>query len=83
MKKVQYQNQLRVMFNNQKEDECHRPRKSAKKKDEKAISALLHFDWSCKLDNIREKFLPDFETLEKSNFPHIRKCIRVSPSHRM
>jgi hypothetical protein len=73
MKKIQYQNQLRSMFNSQKEHECHRRDTEDKKEEKTDNSSLLHLDWSCKLGNIREKFLPDFETLEKSNFPNIRK----------
>lgn len=71
MKKVQYQNQLRAIFNEQKEDECNRKEDKLRNKDD---ASLLHLDWSCKLDEVREKFLPDFETLEKKNFSSIRKC---------
>lgn len=69
MKKVQYQNQLRAIFNDQKEEECNRKTDKKNKKDD---ASLLHLDWTCKLTDIREKFLPDFETLEKKNFSNIR-----------
>lgn len=70
MKKIQYQNQLRAMFNEQKENECNR---KADKERIKVDESLLHLDWPCKLTDIREKFLPDFETLEKKNFSSIRE----------
>lgn len=71
MKKIQYQNSLRAMFNEQEEKECNRSADKHQKK--KPNSTLLHLDWSCKLSNTRDKFLPDFETLEKKNFSNIRK----------
>lgn len=74
MKKIQYQNQLRAMFNEQQEAICKRtPDKPKKKKS----NTLLHLDWACKLTNTRDKFLPDFETLEKKNFSSIRKFKRI------
>lgn len=72
MKKVQYQNQLRAMFDEQQEASCNR--KSDKEK-KKSNPALLHLDWACKLNNTRDKFLPDFETLEKKNFSSIRESL--------
>ncbi len=71
MRKVQYQNQLRAIFNEQQEEMCNRTDRDKKKKN--ANAALLHLDWACKLNNTRDKFLPDFETLEKKNFSNIRK----------
>lgn len=71
MKKIQYQNQLRAMFNDEQEEMCKRT--SDKNKKKKSNPALLHLDWACKLSNTRDKFLPDFETLEKKNFASIRK----------
>lgn len=70
MKKVQYQNQLRAVFNEQKEDECKRKEDKAKSGED---ASLLHLDWNCMLVGSREKFLPDFETLEKKNFSNICK----------
>jgi hypothetical protein len=73
MKKVQYQNQLRKIYNEQQD------KTSANEKDDKNHHLarndhnLIHLDWACKLTNIREKFLPDFETLEKKNFHRIRE----------
>lgn len=77
MKKVQYQNKLRSLFNEQKENECNRKTygDDDSEKEKKVDASLIHLDWSCKLINIREKFLPDFETLEKKNFANIRKCV--------
>jgi hypothetical protein len=62
MKKIQYQNQLRAMFNDQQEEMCKRTRDKPNKK--KSNPVLLHLDWACKWSNFRDKFLPDFETLE-------------------
>lgn len=74
MKKVQYQNTLKFMFyDQQKANENH---ESNTKKHDQRNKSLIHLDWACKLTNIREKFLPDFETLEKKSFHRIRKSIR-------
>lgn len=69
MKKIQYQNYLREIFNLQKEKECNR---KPDKKEKINNSLLLHLDWACKLSDVRLNFLPDFETLEKKNFSNIR-----------
>jgi len=73
MKKVQYQNTLKLMFyDQQKANGSH---ESNNKRNDQRNKSLIHLDWECKLTNIREKFLPDFETLEKKSFHRIRKSI--------
>lgn len=66
MKKVQYQNHLRKLFLEGQQE----GKKDAKKQQE---VKLIHADWACKIPTTRLKFLPDFETLKKPGFGHIRK----------
>ncbi|KAG5671466.1 hypothetical protein PVAND_001661 [Polypedilum vanderplanki] len=72
MKKTQYQNQIRNIFNQEYEHKIENDKNS---KDNKNKTGLIHLDWACKLINIREKFLPDFETLEKRSFQRIDSYI--------
>jgi WD40 repeat protein len=64
MKKVQYQNEIRRIFNEE----------NGRKYDD-SNKSLIQLDWSCKLTDIREKFLPDFETLEKKSFQRIHNYV--------
>jgi hypothetical protein len=65
MKKVQYQNHVRKLFL-----EGQKP-KSSDMENKKDEIKLLHEDWSCKITNVRMKFMPDFETMKKPGFGHI------------
>ncbi|XP_070494701.1 protein cortex [Chironomus tepperi] len=73
MKKVQYQNTLKFMFYDQQKANGNQD--SNNKKNDQKNKSLIHLDWACKLTNIREKFLPDFETLEKKSFHRIHKYV--------
>lgn len=64
MKKSQYQNALKSLFHEVK---------TGKDMSKERNAPLIHLDWTCKLTNIRQNFLPDFETLEKRSFHLIRK----------
>lgn len=77
MKKIRYQHQIKKIFN---EEQQHQHDDYTKENNDKRCEknaqgnkSLIHLDWACKLINIREKFLPDFETLEKKTFHRIRK----------
>jgi hypothetical protein len=79
MKQVFYQTHIRNVF----KDECGR-----KDDKERGKTPLIHLDWACKLIDIRAKFMPDFETLEKRSFQKIHnylwssKQIIASSSHK-
>jgi hypothetical protein len=75
MKKVQYQNTLKLMFYDQQKAKADGSQESNHRRNDQKNKSLIHLDWACKLTNIREKFLPDFETLEKKSFHRIRKSI--------
>lgn len=82
MKKTQYQNKLKLMFYDQQnaanESKLSNYEKYKKEKNDQKSKSLIHLDWACKLTNIREKFLPDFETLDKKSFHRISKLMEFS-----
>lgn len=79
-KKVNYQNTLKSLFyDGQKANtggsmsrELSTKEVNEAKNNQKNKFAV-QFDWACRLINIREKFVPDFETLQKKSFDGIRK----------
>jgi hypothetical protein len=73
MKKVQYQATLRKQF--QQNFQITKDRKRKRNADK---VPLIHFDWTCKIESLREKFYPDFETIKKPGFGKIRKLFFFS-----
>jgi hypothetical protein len=71
MKKTQYQNTLRKQF--QQDFQITQDRKRKRNNADKV--PLIHFDWTCKIESLREKFYPDFETVKKPGFGKIRKFL--------
>lgn len=72
MKKAHYETTLRKQFqDNYQVTKAATKRKSRRGAGERV--PLIHFDWTCKIESLRPKFYPDYETIKKGGLGKIRK----------
>lgn len=85
VKKVHYETTLRKQFQDnyqiKKADDDDRGGGGSGRKSHQSRVPLIHFDWACKIEALRPKFYPDYETIKKGGLGRIRKLIQEKLSY--